>query len=128
MSTLNVANITDGTDTVATGYVVNGSAKAWANWGADGSTTVRESLNLSSITDVSTGTFTLNYTNAFTNNGFSNSGICGVGVNSGNYFIMTLFGGAPTASSVSVRTVQAGSNNTQTGLAYNGLNSFGDLA
>jgi len=30
MSTLNVANISDGTDTVETGYVVNGSAKAHA--------------------------------------------------------------------------------------------------
>ena len=33
MSTIDVANITDGTDTVATSYVVNGSAKAWvASW------------------------------------------------------------------------------------------------
>ena len=128
MSTIDVANITDGTDTVATSYVLNGSAKGWANWGADGSTTVRESLNLSSITDTNTGTYTLNYTNAFTNNGFSNSGACGVGVNAGNYFIMTLFGGAPTASSVSVRTIQAGSTNSQTGLAYNGLHSHGELA
>ena len=31
MSTLSVSNITDGTDTVETGYVVNGSAKAWVN-------------------------------------------------------------------------------------------------
>ena len=32
MSTLNVSNISDGTDTVETGYVVNGSAKAWAEF------------------------------------------------------------------------------------------------
>ena len=145
MSTLNVANISDDqstltganenpndalnkTTTVDTKFVTNGCTKAYANWGSDGSTSVRESLNLTSITDTSTGTYTLNYTNAFTNNGFSNSGACGVGINAGNYFIMTLFGGAPTASSVSVRTIQAGSTNSQTGLAYNGLNSHGELA
>ena len=31
MSTLNVSNITDGTTTVGTSYVVNGSAKAWVS-------------------------------------------------------------------------------------------------
>ena len=37
MSTLNVSNISDGTDTVETGYVVNGSAKAWVNTNSGGS-------------------------------------------------------------------------------------------
>ena len=36
MSTLNVSNITDGTDTVGTSYVVNGSAKAWAAYNGQG--------------------------------------------------------------------------------------------
>jgi hypothetical protein len=104
------------------------AAKAFANWGSDGSTTKRESLNVTSITDVSTGTYTLNFTNDFSNNAFSNSGLCGVGVNSGAYYAMTLFGGAPTAGSVSVRTVQLGTNNSQTGLPWNSLISHGDLA
>ena len=49
MSTLNVSNITDGTDTVETGYVLNGSAKAWHRFDASsGSPVTGDSLNISS--------------------------------------------------------------------------------
>lgn len=63
MSTLNVSNITDGTDTVETGYVLNGSAKAWVNHDAD--TVIRDSLNVSSLTDSATGKTAVNFTNSF---------------------------------------------------------------
>ena len=52
MSTLSVSNITDGTDTVETGYVVNGSAKAWLN--VNGNASAQDSLNISSTTDIAT--------------------------------------------------------------------------
>ena len=61
MSTLNVSNITDGTTTVGTSYVVNGSAKAWVNFQGDGTVTIRNSLNTSSITDTTTGQYFQNY-------------------------------------------------------------------
>ena len=61
MSTLNVANITDGTTTVGTEYVVNGSAKAWVN--ANGGVAIRDSLNVSSLTDISNGVHTLSFAN-----------------------------------------------------------------
>ena len=65
MSTLNVSNITDGVDTVETGYVINGSAKAWVSWSATGGTpTINGSLNASSMTDVNTGDAEANFTNA----------------------------------------------------------------
>lgn len=54
MSTLSVSNITDGTDTVETGYVVNGSAKAWAATVLDAATS-QDTLNVSSITDTGMG-------------------------------------------------------------------------
>jgi len=66
MSTLNVANITDGTDTVETGYVVNGSAKAWVNFNGTGTVAIRDSLNVASITDNGTGDYTANFTDALT--------------------------------------------------------------
>ena len=69
MSTLNVANISDGTDTVETGYVVNGSAKAWCHWA--GTSTINDSRNVSSITDHGTGDFTNTFTNAFDNSNYS---------------------------------------------------------
>jgi hypothetical protein len=65
MSTINAANITDGTTSVPTGYVVNGSAKAWVNFSQ--TTTVRDSVNVASLTDVSTGSTTVSYTNSLAN-------------------------------------------------------------
>ena len=62
MSTLNVSNITDGTDTVGTSYVVNGSAKAWVHFNGTGTPAIQNSLNTSSITDSGTGYYGVNFT------------------------------------------------------------------
>ena len=70
MSTLNVSNITDGTDTVETGYVLNGSAKAWMTAPGDGSA-VDDSLNTSSLTDNGAGDFRQNYSSSFANAHYS---------------------------------------------------------
>ena len=64
MSTLNVSNISDGTDTVETGYVVNGSAKAWVNFQGTGTIAVRVSENISSLNDNGTGQYAINLTSA----------------------------------------------------------------
>ena len=74
MSTLNVANITDGTDTVATGYVVNGSAKAWVNFNGTGTVAARDSFNVSSLTDLGTGAYKVNLSNSMASGGYSVSG------------------------------------------------------
>jgi len=71
MSTLNVSNITDGTDTVETGYVVNGSAKAWWNANGTGTIAINDSFNCSSITDNTTGVITGNLTNSMANSVYS---------------------------------------------------------
>jgi len=69
MSTLSVSNISDGTTSVGTGYVVNGAAKAWVNF--DHATpVVRQSFNVSSVTDNTTGHFTKNYTNSMAYNDY----------------------------------------------------------
>ena len=73
MSTLNVAKITDGIDTVETGYVVNGSAKAWVNFNGSGTIAVRDSVNVSSLTDNDTGYYTVSSTNSFNNSNYSPS-------------------------------------------------------
>lgn len=64
MSTLEVSNITDGTDTVETGYVVNGSLKAWV--AANNAAVIRNSLNVSSGVDHGTGDYSYPLTNAYT--------------------------------------------------------------
>ena len=77
MSTLNVANISDGTDTVETGYVVNGSAKAWSRVTYSGGTPSlgSNSLNFSSISDTETGGWTVNFTNSMDNTDYTVSGV-----------------------------------------------------
>ena len=69
MSTINVSNLNDGTTTVGTTYITNGSAKAWANTGSG--TTTRGSFNLSSLTDNGTGDYTYNFTSSMNNNDFT---------------------------------------------------------
>jgi hypothetical protein len=66
MSTLNVSNITDGTDTVGTSYVLNGSAKAWGACNSAGSDRDMGKFNVSSVTDAGTNGKEFNLTNAFT--------------------------------------------------------------
>jgi hypothetical protein len=61
MSTLEVSNLNDGTTTLATTFVTNGSSKVWINWNGITTTSIRDSLNVSSVTDNGTGDTTISY-------------------------------------------------------------------
>ena len=81
---------------------VNGSAKAWVNFNGTGTVAIRQSYNVSSITDNGTGDYTVNFTNAMTDTNFS---ICA----SSNEFTTTFNGGqrvanccAPSSSSARI--------------------------
>ena len=63
MSTLEVSNLNDGTTTVATTFVTNGSAKMWVNFTGITTTATRDSFNVSSLTDGGTGNTTVTLTN-----------------------------------------------------------------
>jgi hypothetical protein len=70
MSTLNVSNISDGTTSVGTGYVVNGSEKCWCVFDGTGTISITNSLNASSLYDQGTGDYDINLTTALNaNNG-----------------------------------------------------------
>jgi hypothetical protein len=56
---------------IATNYVVNGSAKAWVNFNGTGTIAARDSLNLSSLTDNSTGNYTSSWSSALANANYS---------------------------------------------------------
>ena len=84
MSTLNVSNISDGTTSVGTGYVVNGSAKAWVNFNGTGTIAARDSLNVSSLTDDGTGLYGSNLINALANVNASGSSSANNGVDTYN--------------------------------------------
>ena len=84
MSTIIASNISDGTTSVASTYVVNGSAKVWLNMDGTGTPTARDSFNISSITDSGTGVYRGNFSTNMNNNsysattGVSESGVGGV--------------------------------------------------
>jgi len=58
-------NISDGTTTVGTEYVVNGSAKSWASFNGSGTIAFINTYNAASLTDVGVGQYTVGYTNSF---------------------------------------------------------------
>jgi len=89
MSNLVVSNISDGTTSVGTGYVVNGSAKAWVNFTGTGTVAIDDSLNTSSITDNSTGRYEANPTNNFANANYclTHDGL----INGGNGWFISYF-------------------------------------
>ena len=128
MSTLNVSNITDGTDTVETGYVLNGSAKGYVHFNGgvvSGSVSIYESFNKSSITDNGTADYTVTATS---------------GMNTTQYIVTTSANGSVTGYT-GIRNSGATALLTSTteryfgsyGGSFNELNfgmsaTFGDLA
>ena len=71
MSTLEVSNLNDGTTTVATTFITGGSAKFFARTTGTYTGLVGDSLNASSITDDSTGSATISFTNSFSSSNYS---------------------------------------------------------
>ena len=57
-----------------TSYVVNGSAKAWANTNQTGTQSNRDSLNVASITDGGLGITNLAFINSMNNANYSSTG------------------------------------------------------
>lgn len=73
MSTLVAQTISNGTVSTSSANVIQGSAKAWVRY--DGvAQTVTNSYNVSSVTYVSTGVYTINFTNAFANTNYTMAG------------------------------------------------------
>lgn len=74
-----------------TGTVTVNDAKAWVNFNGSGTPSIRGSFNVSSITDVSTGIFRINFTNAMSDTNYAWAGVAGTsGVANGYIFIPTV--------------------------------------
>mgnify|MGYP003132034856 CR=1 FL=1 len=56
---------------IATNYVVNGSAKAWVNFDGTGTISIRDGNNATSLTDSGTGLYSVNYTNNMANDDYA---------------------------------------------------------
>ena len=68
---------------LATNYVVEGSAKVWINFNGTGTIATRDSFNVTSITDGGTGLYTVTYTNSLGNVNYSTTGAAGENDDSG---------------------------------------------
>tara|TARA_R100001015_G_C4499337_1_gene74376 strand:+ start:197 stop:604 length:408 start_codon:yes stop_codon:yes gene_type:complete len=69
MSTLKVNTIQDasGGNSSTAEQIAQGRAKAWVNFNGTGTVAIRDSFNVSSITDHSTGNYTTTFSNALAN-------------------------------------------------------------
>ena len=109
MSTIIAANISDGTTSVASTYVVNGSAKAWVNFNGTGTVAIGDSMNVSSITDNSTGDYTSNFTAAMSDANYAALGQRYYAVNdSGKYAQIGAYNDTPIAASYRFRMLNPG--------------------
>jgi len=122
MSTLNVSNITDGTTTVGTSYVVNGSAKHFCNWNGTGTPAILESLNTASLTDVGAAEVTVNLSSAMSS---ANYGVTGLSSGSDRNITYSR-GSANTASAIKTYTTNLSSAADEA--ASNTVVAHGDLA
>lgn len=75
MSTLKVATIQDtsGNNSSTPEQVFQGRAKAWVNFNATGTVSIRDSFNVSSVTDNNQGDFSVNFTTAMANANYAAS-------------------------------------------------------
>jgi hypothetical protein len=69
MSKISADNLSNKDDTkeIPVETVVAGSAKVWVNFNGSGTIAIRDSFNVSSLTDNGTGQYTVNFTNEMAN-------------------------------------------------------------
>ena len=128
MSTLTISNLSDGTKTIATTNVTNGSAKAWSNFDQTGTQSFRDSLNFSSITDNATGVSTITYTSAFANANYCTT--YGVRDGGGENDDRMLIGSGTDGyyTTTNQRLYCSAGSGTLNDADYGFTSSFGDLA
>ena len=132
MSTINVSNISDGTKTVATTNVTNGSAKAYVTFNgvnltaAADLTGVEQSFNISSVVDITVGRGTVGFTNAMSSSYHCSTASAGDASSSAARNIMINDGLANTAATC--RFHIENHSNTLGDAEYTGIVTQGDLA
>ena len=68
---VNTLKDASGNNSIATSFVAGGSAKAWLHYDQKDTIVVRASFNTSSVTDVGTGDFTINFTSSMSDGHYS---------------------------------------------------------
>ena len=68
---------------LATNFVVEGSAKAWCEFNGQSTVAISDSFNISGLTDAGTGLYDLTFTNSMNNAGFASTGAAGERLDNG---------------------------------------------
>ncbi len=126
MSQIIATTLSNGSVSVPTATVVNGSAKAWVNFNGTGTVAIRDSFNVSTITDNGAGDYTRTVSSAFANVDYSSSGGGGLTSTSVGTFSHHT-NASPTTTAFRMQTASF----AMSGLidwTYVEVNSHGDLA
>jgi hypothetical protein len=107
---ITISTIRDDTGVFATQNGMTGIAKAWVNFNGTGTVAIRNSFNVSSITDNGTGDYTVNFTTATPNATYAVLATGNLTSSNGN--VSLLDGGSgganPTTTSARVRATANG--------------------
>ena len=123
MSTLKVTNIQATGETVD--RVVSGIAAAWANYKGTTTNAIRDSVNISSVTDSGTGIYDFNFTNAFANDDYASPSAA---ANAAGSFRCAFAHDGDVVSTTSFRVRTENSSSTSVDSAYVHTEALGDLA
>ena len=127
MSTISVTNISDGSISVPTTVVTEGTTKGWGAWDASGTPALSDSYNVSSLTDAATGNFTLNWTSSMA---AAEAYMVNGGAGAGDAANLEYWLHYPTsevlAASLTCWCVSAAQ--TAADVSYNAMGATGDLA
>lgn len=123
-STSDVTNETASDLYIRTDRLVNSQrvAKAWCSWNTSGTTTIQDSFNVSSLTDLGTGYTAINFTNAMANANYAAVTSC---KEAGGGRLMAASIVSKSAGAVAVYTFQA-SQDAGFDSTLNNLIVFGD--
>ena len=124
MSTLTVTNIKATGETAS--RAVSGVAAAWVNFNGTGTIATRDSVNVASLTDNSTGQYAINFTNDMANDDYSP--LCG-GSSLSNSSSDTYANAMTLATgSCTIQLVGSGTGNTYVDRTFVASQILGDLA
>ena len=112
---------------VTTDYVVNGSAKAWVNFNGTGTVAIRESFNVSSLTDNTTAEQSTSLTNSMSNANYAGGGMASGGSGTAYANLSRSLFNSTTASAFSSGTTYT-STGASVDIEFNLFAIHGDLA
>lgn len=127
--TTDAATGTNKKNTAANLFKRKEAVKAWINFNGTGTPAIRDSFNISSITDNGTGDYWLNFTNSLSNTNYCVSGTTGNSATPSDT-VLTVFWVATTTSALEVgrfRIITAQQNGSANPLALDLANVYAEV-